>query len=122
MRLPGVKFSNMSIKPAPTPELGYTGNCHHWSEAAKWANQETCIWGFPTSTTTGSWVWLHFSESSYPFPNFAADLDDYFGGDIKFTANNIAAKYVGHCVEIYGKVVIESNTYNGKLHNNRLSM
>jgi hypothetical protein len=37
----------------------------------------------------------------------------YIGGDVKFTANNIAEKYVGHCVEVYGKVEIESNTYNG---------
>ena len=106
-------FQNTNSNSMPTPEPGYTGNCHHWSEARRWANQETCIWGFPTSTATGSWVWLHFSEQSYPFPDFAADIDDYIGGDVKFTANNIAEKYVGHCVEVYGKVKIESNTYNG---------
>ena len=99
---------------SPTPEPGYTGDCHHWTEAEKWENKETCIWGFPTSTASGSWVWLHFSERSYPFPDFAADIDEYYGGNMKFTANNISDKYVGHCVEIFGIVEIEPNTYNGK--------
>jgi len=106
-------FKNTNSNSIPTPEPGYTGKCHHWLAARQWANQETCIWGFPISTATGSWVWLHFSERSYPFSDFAADIDDYFGGDVKFTANNIAKMYVGHCVEVYGKVEIESNTYNG---------
>lgn len=109
MIFPGI-FSNST----PIVEPGYTGACHHWSEAERWANQNNCIWGIPTSTAVGSWVWLHFSERSYPFPDFAADIDDYIGGDIKFTANNISEKYVGHCVEVYGEVKIESNTYNGK--------
>ena len=107
-------YSSLPTQDTLTPEPEYTGNCHHWSEAKKWVNQETCIWGFPMSTATGSWVWLHFSERSNPYPDFAADIDDFFGGDVKFTANNIAAKYVGHCVEVYGKVVIESNSYQGK--------
>jgi hypothetical protein len=98
----------------PTPEPNYKGSCYHWTEASKLAGKSTCIWGFPTSTASGSWVWLHFSERSYPFPDFAVDIDEYNGSDLKFTANNIKAKYVGHCVEVYGKLVIESNTYNNK--------
>lgn len=94
-----------------TPEPGYRGHCHHWTSASLLQGKETCIWGYPTSAVPGSWVWLHFSEKRDPYPDFAADIDSFYASTMKFTANNIAERYVGRCVEIYGKVVIEPNTY-----------
>lgn len=101
----------------PTPESGYKGSCHHWSEAHNWAGSETCIWGFPTSAETSlSGVWLHFSERNHPYPDFAAKItcNSCTSWGFYVSGQNVEKKYSGHCVEVYGRLKLESNTYNNE--------
>lgn len=118
-KLIGLIPSSSSPSPyrSPTPEKGYVGDCHHWTDAANYVGEVTCIWGVATNAVTGDWVWLHFSYRSEPYPDFAADLEDHFESDFYFSANNVDKIYSGHCVEVYGLVKIEPNTYDGKTVN-----
>jgi len=72
------------------------------------------VWGIIVGAEQGSWVWLHFSTRLYPFPDFAVDMEESFDGNFYFSLENVKKIYVDHCIEVYGYIENEPNTYNEK--------
>ncbi len=98
---------------SPTPEIGYTGNCHHWTKAKYFIDQEVCIWGIVVYMYSGQGIWMHFSEETTYYSDFAVSINSFTSGYGDLTGRQLDEIYKGHCVEVDGKVVLLSNTYQG---------
>lgn len=107
MRVLGTPISS------PTPETGYTGNCHHWTRAKDFINQDTCIWGVVVYMYVGQGVWMHFSEEAHYYSDFAVSINSFTSGYSSYTGKQLDEIYSGHCVEVDGKVTLISNKYQG---------